>query len=66
MTIKKTPYLVEFRRRHNLSQRELAQQIGISNGTLSRIECDIGYHSTKKVIQWCIRNRIDPVNIYCS
>lgn len=62
--MKTSNFLTEYRKQRNLTQVELAEEIGINAGVLARIERNIGNESVRRVLNWCRDNNISPDKIY--
>lgn len=43
----------------------LAADIGINNATLYRVRTGQGAQTTRKILQWCRKNYIDPYEVFC-
>ena len=43
-------YIIDYRERHGLSQRQFANMCGLSNGYISMIEADVNPHTGKPVV----------------
>ena len=62
--MKHSSFLTEYRKQNNLTQAELANEIGINAAILSRLERNIGNPTTRLVLDWCQRKGIKPNKVY--
>jgi len=49
----------------NIYMRDLAVELGINDVTLYRITQGTGSKKTRKIIEWCRANYIDPYEVFC-
>lgn len=57
-------FLVQYRNQNNLTQSELAEEMGINPVVLSRIERNIGNMTVRLVLNWCKSKNISPDKIF--
>ena len=62
--MKRNSFLTEYRKQNNLTQTELANEMGINAAVLSRVERNIGNESVRRVLNWCRNNNLSPDKIY--
>lgn len=62
--MKRNSFLTEYRKQNNLTQTELAEEIGINAAVLSRLERNIGNPTVRLVLDWCQNKGIKPDKIY--
>ena len=56
--------LVKYRQERNLSQKELAAEMGVNPAVLLRIEKNVGSYTIRKILLWCRQTGISPFDIY--
>lgn len=56
--------LVNYRQTHQLTQKELAAEIGVNPATLLRIEKNVGSYTIRKILLWCQRRGINPSEVF--
>lgn len=56
--------LIEYRQSRNMSQKDLAAEIGVNPSVLLRIEKNVGSYTFRKVLAWCQSNHIDPNRVF--
>lgn len=56
--------LVQYRQVHNLTQKELAEEMGVNPATLLRIEKNVGSYTIRKIMLWCQRSGVNPFEIF--
>lgn len=59
-----THALIRYRQNRNMTQRELAIEIGVNASTLVRIEKNVGSYSVRKILAWCEKNQVNPGDIF--
>lgn len=59
-----THALIRYRQNRNMTQRELAIEIGVNPSTLVRIEKNVGSYSVRKILAWCRKHRVDPGDVF--
>lgn len=57
-------FLVDYRMQNQLTQHDLASQIGINSAVLSRLERNIGNRTVRRVLTWCETHKINPSDIF--
>ena len=57
-------FLTEYRKQRNLTQIELAEEIGVNAGVLARLERNIGNQNVRRILDWCRNNNISPDKVY--
>lgn len=56
--------IAEYRKQHNLTMRQMAQEIGINAATVHRIEHNSGNETIRKVMSWCKKTGISPYDVF--
>lgn len=64
--MKTNSFLFEYRKQRNLTQMELADEIGVNAGVLARLERNIGNQNVRRILNWCRDNNISPDKVYPS
>lgn len=62
--MKTSNFLTEYRRQRNLTQVELADEIGVNAGVLARLERNIGNQNVRRILNWCKDRNISPDKVY--
>lgn len=62
--MKTSNFLTEYRKQRNLTQIELAEEIGINAAVLSRLERNIGNQTVRRILSWCQCQNINPDKIF--
>lgn len=57
-------FLSNYRVQNQLTQLQLAKEMGITAATLGRIERNIGYETVRLILNWCKANQISPDKIF--
>jgi len=57
-------FLYEYRHARQMTQSQLANEIGIQAPVLARLERNIGNHNARKILHWCILNNICPTKVF--
>lgn len=57
-------FLYTYRHGRQMTQSQLANEIGIQAPVLARLERNIGNHNVRKILYWCILNNICPTKVF--
>ena len=56
--------LIDYRQSKNITQKQLALEMGVNPATLVRIEKNVGSYTIRKILFWCKSNGVDPGKVF--
>lgn len=56
--------LIKHRQSLNMTQKQLAEEMGVNASILVRVEKNVGNYTVRKILSWCKSNNIDPIDVF--